>query len=105
MAENKRDPKRMKRIMLLLQTIWEANPDMRFFQLIEMLQHKYSKINNNFGKREAMEKDSKEYENPVSFIDLFYLEDDNFEEFLLGYVTEDHQKKDIVKLIQDWENK
>ncbi|WP_047980751.1 ankyrin repeat domain-containing protein [Ornithinibacillus contaminans] len=96
MTENKRDPKRIRRIMDLLETIWEENPDMRFFQLMEMLQHKYSSKNNNIGKREAMEKDSKGYENPVSFIDLFYLQDDSFEEFLRGYVTEDHQKSSEI---------
>lgn len=92
MTEKKRDPKRIKRIMDLLETIWEENPDMRFFQLMEMLQHKYSSKNNNFGKREAIEKDSIGYESPFIFIDLFYLEDDSFEAFLSDYVSGEVQR-------------
>ncbi|CDO04283.1 hypothetical protein BN988_02837 [Oceanobacillus picturae] len=92
MIENKRNPQRIRRIMDLLETIWKSYPDMRFFQLIDMLQHKYSTDNNKFGKREAMEKDSKGYENLVSFIDLFYLEDDIVEEFLREYINDDRPK-------------
>lgn len=67
--------------MDLLQEVWESNPDMRFFQLIDSIQHEYSSRNNEFGKRVGFERDSKNYEEPISYIDLFYLEGTNFEEF------------------------
>ncbi|WP_339216991.1 ankyrin repeat domain-containing protein [Ornithinibacillus sp. FSL M8-0202] len=103
MTENKRNPKRIRRIMDLIETIWEENPDMRFFQLMEMLQHKYSSENNNFGRREAIEKESTGYESPVIFIDLFYLEDDSFEAFLSDYVHGEVQRdpdRNLMNLLE-----
>jgi len=85
--EKKRDPERIMRILHLLQGIWELNPDMRFFQLIDILQHEYSSKNNRFGKREGFELDSKGYKLPISYIDLFYLEDNDFEEFLRAFIS------------------
>ncbi|AIF42144.1 ankyrin repeat domain-containing protein [Virgibacillus sp. SK37] len=90
--EKKRDTKRIERIMYLLHSIWESNSDMRFFQLMDTLQHKYSFENNEFGKREGVEVDSKGCKMPISFIDLFYLEDDNLEEFLRDCVHSDKQR-------------
>ncbi|MBD7937614.1 hypothetical protein H9655_11320 [Cytobacillus sp. Sa5YUA1] len=88
MNEEKRDPGRIKRLLYLLQEIWESNPDMRFFQLIDLLKHEYSSENDGFGKREGFEIDSKGYKMPISNIDLFYLEDKEFEEFLQAYINQ-----------------
>ena len=86
--EKKRDPERIMRILHLLQEIWELNPDMRFFQLMDVLKHEYSSENNGFGIREGFEIDSKGYKMPNSYIDLFYLEDNIFEEFLRAFTSE-----------------
>jgi hypothetical protein len=48
-----RDPKRIPKILSLLQVIWEQQPDVRFHQLISNLQDEYSKQNNRYGKKEA----------------------------------------------------
>lgn len=51
MNDEKRDPERIKRVINLLQEVWESNPNMRFFQLIDSMRHDYSSRNNGFGKR------------------------------------------------------
>ena len=91
--EKKREPERIKRVLNLLQEIWESNPDMRFFQLMDLIQHVYSSKNNRFGKREGFELDSKGYKFPISYIDLFYLEDNNFEEFLQEFIINKDNRK------------
>lgn len=85
MNERERDPERMERVLHLLQEIWKSNPNMRFFQLMDLLKHEYSTENNRFGKREGFEIDSKGYKMPISYIDLFYLEDNEFEAFLRAF--------------------
>lgn len=87
MFEKHRDPERIGRILNLLQKIWELNPDMRFYQLIDLLQHEYSSRNNEFGKREEFEVDSKGNKLSISYIDLFYLEDKDLEQFLEEYIN------------------
>lgn len=82
-----RDPKRIPRILTLLFKIWEQQPDLRFNQLVQNLQAIYSQQNNNFGKRHFYEKDGEiTYQN--YYIDLFYLEDDQWEQFLRDYWSE-----------------
>ena len=82
-----RDPKRIPRILTLLFKIWEQQPDLRFNQLVQNLQALYSQQNNNFGKRNFDEKDGEiTYQN--YYIDLFYLEDDQWEQFLRDYWSE-----------------
>ena len=88
MNGKKRDLERVKRVINLLQEIWESNPDMRFFQLIDLLEHECSSENKGFGKREGFEVDSKGYKMPFSYIDLFYLEENEFEEFLRAFISE-----------------
>lgn len=88
MNGKKRDPERIGRVMSLLQEIWESNPDMRFFQLIDSIQHEYSCRNDGVGKRGGFELDSKGYKMSISHIDLFYLEDNDFEEFLRAFISE-----------------
>lgn len=59
--ENKRDPKRIKRIVKLLEKRWEAVPDWRLGQLL---------VNCTFAGE-----------------DLFYLEDDELEERLDAWLV------------------
>ncbi|MCM3362983.1 MULTISPECIES: hypothetical protein [Niallia] len=86
--EKKRDPERIKVMLDLIREIWKSNPDMRFFQLIDLFQHEYSSKNNGFGKRVGFELDSKKYEVPLTYIDLFFLEDKELEVFLQDYINE-----------------
>ncbi|AIF45123.1 hypothetical protein [Virgibacillus sp. SK37] len=87
---NERDPNRINRILYLLQVIWKLNPDMRFFQLVDSLQYKYSSENNNFGLRKGFELDSKA-DRPMSYIDLYYLEDERLEEFLRDFIDKNEK--------------
>jgi uncharacterized protein YihD (DUF1040 family) len=43
-----RDKKRIPEIITKLQKIWEANPDLRFFQVIELLKSKDPKNTTGF---------------------------------------------------------
>ncbi|MBY6273031.1 MAG: hypothetical protein CW346_12550 [Bacillaceae bacterium] len=69
-----RVPKRIPKILSLLQAIWEQQPDVRFHQLISNLQAEYSKQNNRYGKKEAA--------GDTNDLDFFYLEDEQWEDFL-----------------------
>jgi uncharacterized protein YihD (DUF1040 family) len=87
-----RDPKRIDRIMKHINEIWTKLPDMRFYQIISMLEHEYSKANNDFGRKDLIYKerigsslDAMIIENPHPIVDLFYLEDDVLEKFLEDY--------------------
>ncbi|MBP1917109.1 hypothetical protein J2Z23_004094 [Lederbergia galactosidilyticus] len=84
-----RDPKRMKKILDFINELWEQQPDMRFFQLIDSLEHEYSNKNNGFGYRKGYEVNSRKDKQPMAFVDLFYLEDDDF----LGFLRDLIEKK------------
>ena len=73
-----RDKSRIHEIMSLVTKIWEQHQDLRFFQLLYILQSKYSKENENVGIIEQTEKDG--FSN-VGF-DFFNIEDDDFIMFL-----------------------
>ncbi|MEH7347131.1 hypothetical protein V7122_25175 [Bacillus sp. JJ1532] len=79
-----RDPNRIKRILTLLQQIWEQQSDVRFNQLLSNLQSLYSQENNSFGRKEVYTKNFIDLEK-TSYLDFFYLEDDKWEEFLTSY--------------------
>lgn len=81
-----RDPNRIKRILTLLQQIWEQQTDVRFNQLLSNLQSLYSQENNSFGRREVYTKNFIDIEK-TSYLDFFYLEDDKWEEFLISYLS------------------
>lgn len=81
-----RDPNRIKRILTLLQQIWEQQKDVRFNQLLSNLQSLYSQENNSFGRREVYTKNFIDIEK-TSYLDFFYLEDDKWEEFLISYLS------------------
>lgn len=90
----KRHTDRINKILCLIQKIWKSNPEMRFFQLLDLLQHEFSLSNDGIGKRQVFELDSKGYKQPIVFIDLFYLKDDDFEEFLLDYIERNRKSKE-----------
>lgn len=81
-----RDPRRIERVLTLLKKIWAQQPEVRFNQLVANLQRMYSQENNNYGRREVFKKDFFNNENN-SNIDLFFLEDDKWEDFLYSYWT------------------
>jgi len=57
-----RDPKRIKRILKLIEKVWKKNPDLRLFQLLDNSFHTYG--------------------------DYYYLEDENLEESLKEFYNE-----------------
>lgn len=93
-----RDHRRIDRILTLLHKIWEHQPDVRFNQLISNLQFLYSQENNNMGRRQVYRKENVNFEE-TSYLDLFYLEDDKWEEFLIHYWTT--IEKEIQKQMEE----
>ena len=79
-----RDPERIERIMELLHEIWQLDKDMRFMQLIYNIQRSYSHRNKDAGLIKSVEKDGFSR----SGFDLFALEDDQVEPFLVDYLAE-----------------
>lgn len=88
-----REPERIKRVLTLIEKIWSRTPDIRFNQLIDNLQYEYvseveSKLiktvykENNFEVNGIVISELIKSEIP----DLFYLEDDEFERFLIDYL-------------------
>jgi uncharacterized protein YihD (DUF1040 family) len=75
-----RDQKRIKRILKLLNSLWQKEPDLRFFQLAVMLQDMIIKNDYHRG------------------LDCFYLEDKVLEEFLL-FITKPKEEKILDKNI------
>jgi hypothetical protein len=86
-----RDPNRIDRILSLIKQIWSKQPDTRFNQLIHNLSWEYSRINNYDHKEWAYSKwesgDIINFKKDVCFVDLFHLEDDKFEEFLISKLS------------------
>jgi hypothetical protein len=78
------------KIISLVYEIWRSHPTMRFFQLLDCLGYEYSSRNDRFGRREGYETVAKGDKQPYLFIDLYYLEDKQFEEFLLTLISEQH---------------
>ncbi|MCH6258112.1 hypothetical protein MLD52_16240 [Puniceicoccaceae bacterium K14] len=78
-----RPPERIDEINNLLRQVWKRYPDMRFMQLIHMLQSLYSGENNGKGRIQEVDKDG--------FVkvgyDLFYLEDTQLKEFLERFLS------------------
>ncbi len=89
-----RDPERIERIMSMVQQIWKLEPDMRIFQLMAMLESRYSKANNAFGRPELFEKEeSRGTLFPHNIVELFHLEDDVLEPFLASLLAEQQVRK------------
>lgn len=68
-----RDKNRIKPMLEMLQSIWELYPDMRFNQLIDMLQRDYK-------DGEYVEVIADGY----TYADLFYVEDEDFYDYLFN---------------------
>jgi hypothetical protein len=87
-----RDPNRIDRILSLIKQLWYKHPDIRFNQLIHNLSWEYSRINNDVYKEVGYSKWEDErgiqFTKDMVFVDLFHLEDDKFEEFLIKKVEE-----------------
>ena len=75
---------RIDSITLLLDEIWRFDPDMRFMQLVYVLQSKFSAIQGGAGK--VVEYD--EHDSGRGGYDLFNIEDTNFESFLVEYLND-----------------
>lgn len=90
-----RNPERIKRILELIQKIWRKYPDLRFMQLQNHLMQEYSARNDRVGEQYLYEKYGSNTGEHFKFVkvfagvDLFYLEDDKFEEFLVEYLEEE----------------
>lgn len=85
-----REQARIQRILALLQSIWELQPDLRFNQLVSNLQRMYSSQNDGYGSRKVKEKCGYE-EVETSYMDFFYLEDDEWEEFLISLIDKGNE--------------
>jgi hypothetical protein len=86
-----REGDRIERILTLIRQIWEKQPDIRFNQLIINLSWMYANKNNeNFIKRGYSKFENEQgiimFTKDVVYVDLFYLEDDEFEKFLKEYL-------------------
>lgn len=75
-----RDPKRISEVLELIEIIWKKDPDLRFNQLMYILQSGYSHENDDVGKVEEAVDSSY---SRIGF-DLFNLEDDSFISYLRG---------------------
>ena len=75
---------RINEFLNLINVLWGKKPDLRFNQLIYILQNGYSKKNGNVGKIESVEVDGFKQ---IGF-DLFNTEDDKFLEYLKNEVQQ-----------------
>ncbi len=73
-----RDSQRIDEFIELINQLWKQDPDLRFNQLIYILQNGYSQVNSGIGKVESEEVDGFKQ---IAF-DLFNTEDDSFLEYL-----------------------
>lgn len=87
-----REFERIDRITNLINAIWkhEQYQDARFHQLISSLESEFNKQNRNIYSNEVYKRE--DYENEViafqrtTHTDLFYVEDDKTEKFLIAYL-------------------
>jgi hypothetical protein len=81
----RRDLSRIQKLTRMINTIWCKYPDLRFNQLLESLQIEFNNSNGCIYTKELWEKE--EHRGIVTYrrttkTDLFYVEDDEFMEFL-----------------------
>lgn len=85
-----RDPVRIKRILSLIEQIWTIQPDSRFMQLISNISWNYSSDNNDAYKEYHYSKWEVKgqivFNKDVATVDLFSLEDDKLEAYLVEYL-------------------
>lgn len=89
-----RELERIKRVLNLIEQIWSKYPDTRFNQLIDNLQWQYiNTVNSKYSRVDYdvqyFEKGNKKYTEitETKIPDLFYLEDNEFENFLVSYIS------------------
>jgi hypothetical protein len=92
-----REKARIQRISALLETIWQQQPDVRFNQLISNLQYMYSAQHGGYGKRKMKEQDFSGKEVDSSYLDIFYLEDTEWEAFLESIVGKEKADLETAK--------
>lgn len=68
-------------ILQLIQKLWEKRPDLHFFQFISWLEHEYSRQNRDYGEKLILVEDHNLFVKATQ-INLFYLEDNNFLDWL-----------------------
>ena len=73
-----RDSARIQVLLDLIQDLWLKDPDLRFNQLVYILQSEYSKSKDGIGQIKEVTEDGFER---IGF-DLFNVEDDDFIEFM-----------------------
>lgn len=89
-----REIERIERIVELVKEIWLLNPDLRYTQLIHHLQWRYSKQNDDRGRVKLYEKNETSYGTlytDIYTLDLFSVEDSDFEKFLEAYLKHDQE--------------
>lgn len=77
-----KEPKRIQEFLEVINELWTNSPDLRFNQLIYILQNGYSQNNSGVGKVESVEVDGFKQ----TGFDLFNTEDDSFIEYLKSEV-------------------
>jgi len=84
-----REPERIEETLGLISQIWAFDQDMRFNQLIYILQSGYSYQNNGIGEVKIEEAHSF----PRVGYDLFNTEDDSFIDYLKEYLKRKKEQK------------
>lgn len=82
-----RNPERIRHVLYYINSIWNHVPDMRFNQLMDYLQNEYNDYKNQsyskvLWEKEVNEKFAIELYRKTLEVDLFYVEDEDFIEFL-----------------------
>lgn len=73
-----RDPNRIPEMLELLNELWQQDKDLRFNQLVYILQSQYSQLNGGEGKISSTTADGF----TQTGFDFFNIEDDKFSDFL-----------------------
>lgn len=81
-AASEKESIRMQELLLLLKQLWSRQPDTRFFQLIDNLKHIYAVNGITIIPRKYKYRMSDGFEQQSTALDAYYVEDNNFIEFL-----------------------
>lgn len=103
-----RDPKRIERILTLVKKLWQDKPDLRFFQLIGIINNGLHKSNNPIAHEASIESKNKiPKDSPTSASACkrvknslegnFYTEDTLLEAFLKEFLRKENCSKKTSK--------
>ena len=92
-----RPPERIDEILETIERIWKKNPDMRFMQLLYILQMECAESQNGWGKVTERDKDGSER---VGF-DLFHFEDKTFQKLLEKYPSPRLRQFEVVVFLPE----